>query len=235
MTHRMPIFLIFSLVFFAAFSYGASSESVISQWNNEEGMRPYYVAISKFRQVFEECRDQEKERVGNGFKDWPEPNPFYYRSPKYLFLETSEAKEPELADKTRGLSRLHTPFGEVKIFGSGWSSAIRNISKNILHKMESRWILEEVTDKVKCRNFFFDSNEGEEQSKDYLFRKESWKGAGDKVRLFLIKSIDDIVLVRESPDSLVIFPSVSLDNGEGSQYDKGKALFRKLSDGKEHF
>jgi hypothetical protein len=43
---------------------------------------------------------------------------------------------------------LWTPFGEVKLLGSGWSIDLRRISASFLREMQNTWVIEDVTSRI---------------------------------------------------------------------------------------
>lgn len=227
MKKRLLSLLFYGLIFLGSLSYGEAQESVVAHWNDEEAMRPYYTALSKFREVLEESivhKNTKEQSIGSGFRAHPSPNPSYDRSPRYLFLEMTDH-----------FSVFYTPLGKVAILNGGPFSLKKNVSQDVLDKMKGRWDLEEVTEKVNCRNFLVDEEGKETQSKSYPFHKESWHGAGDHPQLFLIKSFDGVLLGPEGDQELVIFPNTSLTIANGGQVEKDRALFTKLSGGKGCF
>ena len=183
-------------------------------------LQPYYSAIVKIRETLEAI--SAKLEYKTGFKGWPTPNPFYYRTPKYMYLETAIFKNGEEKEEEEEIVKLYTPFGDVKLLSGGSFSEMLQISKEFLSTME--WELVEVTKTIKLYNYI---QQGDRKFGPFSLKKETWSGAGTPTKLYLIQKVDDIDFISDtSQNDLVVFQSVILMNG---QYEQDTAQFKELS------
>lgn len=203
----------------AVASDAATSESMIVQ--DIEALRPYYEAIKQIRATLEAAAQSFDCRTG--FTGWPSPNPFYYRTPKYLFLETMVISGEEQ------LYRLYSPFGEVKLLDSGLLSRLITISTSFLASMD--WNIEDVTDRVHGYNYRQDTNA---KYGPFPFHNEPWEGAHAQSKLYLIKCVHSINLCPKSSadEELILLDTFCLAKG---QYERDKEQFNLLSAGKKCF
>lgn len=92
--------------------------------------KPYFDAIQHIRSKLESCILKYKH-IENGFKNWPNPNPYYFRTPAYLFLETEKWRDSEK------ICTLWTPLGEVKLLGGGSFDQLVKCSGEFLNSMKT--------------------------------------------------------------------------------------------------
>lgn len=171
-------------------------------------LQKYYDAIHLIRLAL--CG----EEISLGFKDWPTPNQFYRRTPYYMYLEIND----------KHLDRLWTPFGEVKLLGSGLYSELKSITEEFLYKMMNNWEIEDVTAKVMVSNY------DEEEKKEYNSHKGYESSYYKNATIYLIKKVGNIVLAESKPKELKLYSGFGTKN-----YERDTRLFKKVSNGKETF
>lgn len=177
-----------------------------------EVLRPYYKAIQQIRITLENVASKFNRRTG--FSAWPHPTHPYWRTPKYIFLETEADEEGER------LYRLHTPFGEVKLLFGGIRYERDEISKEFLKNM--RWELKDATNQISIYK--------EDENK--LFGPYSLKDM-DISKIYLVTSVALHNFYEEnSQEKLIVFASISWTE---KQQEKDIEQFKELSDGKGCF
>jgi hypothetical protein len=199
---------------------GAPSPLIVQDINL---LRSYYRAIQQIRIVLEAAA--LKFNYFTGFTASPEPNPNYYRTPKYLFLETVlyGAGEEELVC-------LYTPFGKIDLLCGGLSSEILEISKSFLTNI--RWNIKEVSPQDVC--IFAYIQEEDRTCGQFPLKKELYEGSDCPTKLYFIQSVGNINLAQEyeAGEELVILATSVLTE---EQYKKDKQQFACLSDGRNRF
>jgi hypothetical protein len=194
-------------------------------------LKPYYTAIQQIRAAIDKPAAAVNQRTG--FESWPTPNPFYSRTPKYMFLETALNR-----DGAEVLVDLYTPFGEVKLLGGGCLDTIEHVSKTFLNEMD--WEIEDVTKKVKLYSY---SQTDDRRYGPFPFKEEEWKGSGRHSKLYLIKRVGPTHFFGHeasapggasvpTEEELFYYSNVGLKSG---QYEKDKAQFEELSGKKNAF
>jgi hypothetical protein len=147
------------------------------------------------------------------------PNPFYSRTPQYIFLETAGFK-----DGREEICDLYTPFGKVQLLSGGLLSDILSISGIFLETIRSTLV--DVTKKIQVYNYV---QEDDRKYGPFPLKKEHWPGAGTPTKLYLVQSAESIDIEKSE---LVFFSSIVLAKG---QYERDKAQFQELSEGKNCF
>lgn len=182
----------------------------------------YYTAITKIRQILEEvCSPFEYKCTG--FESWPTPNPYYCRTPKYMFLETAIWK-----DGKEEIVLLYTPFGQVPLLSGGWCNEILKISKKFLKSMD--WKLIDVTKTIKVYNYI---QEDDKKFGPFPLKKEQWKGSGTPTKLYLISRVGEIDFISNKDNvELFFFSTLVLKHG---QYEKDNEQFKQLSQNTNKF
>ena len=148
-----------------------------------------------------------------------EPDPFYGRSEKYIFLKTTATKGFER------LECLYTPFGRIQ-FGCFFEETGRQILEDFKKAMSSVWKTEEVTGRVLSNHLTIN-----QKGAAKIMGGSLPFGAKDpeesSFRLFLVKGVGPHTFVEKIPEKMTIFSTTSFLNG---QPEKDKALFKRLSE-----
>lgn len=198
----------------------STSDSMIAQ--DIEILRPCYEAIKQIRITLEAIT--RPLEYPTGFTScWPCPNPFYSRTPKYLFLETTALWGEKIP------FRLYTPFGEVHLLSSSVPSKLITISKKFLASMD--WDIEDVTDRVHTYSYRQDTNT---KYGPFSFHKKRWDKGLIPIKLYLIKRVHSVIFHPESADAEELILLSAFDLAAG-QYEKDKEQFNLLSAGKKCF
>lgn len=131
-----------SFIFLLFFIF-VKAEHVIDQnkfpeiWSSPEKLQSNYDLIAEIRVLLDEIIENESEWLDSGFDSWPRPNPFYYRTPDCIYLEFDK--------DSMNIARLWTPFGEVKLLGSGWLDAIRRVSMKFMERIDTITELKDIS------------------------------------------------------------------------------------------
>lgn len=207
------------------------SEPLLMDFTAQQ-LKPYYDAIAKIRVATEAilaAKHQEYKAKGerfwvdNGFKGWPTPNSCYDRTNELMYVAVSCDSTGEIHD----INYLVTPFGQVKITGSGMGDNISELT-NLLFHDENLWELEDVTDKLRVYGGYIQET-NEVRGGPYKPPKESWKGACDTVKFYVIKRVGEHKFDTEGRE-LCYYSSVFM-----KEWSKDTDLFKEVSGGKECF
>ncbi len=165
-------------------------EPVFDWWNDLDIMGDHYRAISAIRWIRNDCQG-ENEDILDAFEIQPQPNMFYDRTPRGIFLEVGYRERVNTPESTiTKLNRLYTPFGRMNIIGWGDAKRIQYLSKCIVERLSLVAELVDITERVRFR--FITANPPNLRIEgDKRMRKESWSGAGDSVRLYALKFSDE--------------------------------------------
>jgi hypothetical protein len=150
----LPLELVFETLEFAIEPPNLDSDGVPLPYPADEpvlvdeaSLRPYYAALSAIRRVYDKFFHEYGPgswACANGFVSWPEPNGFCHRTRDCLLLVTTRWRAWEgMAER---FSLLCTPFGEVKLFGSGPEDLLCSVSSAMF--ADPFWDLEDVTGRV---------------------------------------------------------------------------------------
>lgn len=202
------------------------TKAVVSLWNDEPIMKAYYQALSLVRRLLESVIPENSTCV-SGFNAWPSPNPFKYRSASGIILEISITKQGAT------LTRLHTPFGAVKLIGGG----LFNERLQISDKFIGAWsgvgtVIDLSTASIGAHRLQYGC-----ESKIYpgwQYGMECHTNSGDVANLYLLHYNDQYSFsstVNVDPKDLDIFLSC---RGAG-YYDQSRRMFSQASEGKNHF
>lgn len=92
-----------------------------------ELLQPYYDFITKIRGILDECLvELGIDSDYSGFIGWPIPNPYRNSTESGIYLEFCRYVLIE---------HLRTPFGEVKLLGTGLLSNLKAISELFMTKI----------------------------------------------------------------------------------------------------
>lgn len=211
-----------TILMLSQIAYGGAT-LITDFWNSEEKMSLYYRAISQVTKTLTAIAEEVRSPVEGEFIFQKEPEPARFRSPKYLFLE----KEGEL------LSRLYTPFGGIGLGGGMEYTTLKIVSERFMARMEG--VVEDVTARIHYYTLVVNEDGTEEQTPH--LSQPSQDPMPKQRSIFLIRSVGEYLLMNKSTspaEELVLFPNVILFTTQ-SQHSKDKALFEKLSDGKNSF
>lgn len=138
------------LIAILATTFNHSFAQELIQDTNE--LEKYYTAIAKIRTKLESVLSELEgnDYVQNGFEVWPTPNPYYDRTPEYIFLETS-VHTSYTGEEEETLKQLYTPFGQVKLLGGGCGHRLLATSKAVLQEMD--WDVKDVSNEIKVYNY----------------------------------------------------------------------------------
>jgi hypothetical protein len=188
-------------------------------WSDTTALAPYYNAICLIRMYLEDALERAKDRsicffVENGFVCWPTANPFYYRTHELMYLVTISGR----ADF------LMTPFGQVKLTGSGYTHDLERTSELFMESLHRHCALEDVTSKMRKFHLF----EGK-QGKFVLRIEDSPAGIDmSDCNVYLIRRVDGITLLSED---ITAQRCLYGDLHSIIMYDKSKEMIKTLSDG----
>ena len=187
-----------------------------------EALKPYYAAIAQIRRTL----DAIPRRIFNSpFKGWPEPNPYWWRTPKYLILET-EMFDSGTEPIEEHITKLYSPLGEIRLCPGGGLDDLIKISKTFMANV--KWKIEDATTRVQWADYI--------QEKDRVIRpRQLSKEDRESKRFYLVKSVGDIALAPETiPDNepLLVYVSLGLTQ---DQYALDKKMFATLSSDKRCF
>ena len=182
---------------------------MISLLSTTNDLCDYYHAIASVRMIV------DKHQKHNGFVGWPSPNPYFWRTSGSMYLMVSDTKYGKI------VKRMCTPFGEVKLLGSGFQDELIDISENVLRNTD--WTLVDATDKVK----FYDYVEGKLYGPRNLQCKEELENDWP-LKVYCIERIGE----HRFQASGEIFKNICLEKG---QYEKSRQCFFKLSHGNNSF
>lgn len=242
MTYTRWISLISAWILWGIPSYGAglNLDKVVEHWHNEEEMTPYFKAMSTINGVLDEVIEDIK-------KDHPKPkggdpqtylshSPTERRSANHMFLATSQS-DGFFMGQSGGLFKLEfwTPLGMVSIHSNSGDYLKPNIFTALLEKLDKRWVLEDVTEKVQVGFFIFKKDGTKELTNKRLFHTKPFEGLPfeKNQKIFLIKSFDDHVFIEGECPEAFVFGSLILAHFE--DYVKSRDLFGKLSGGTHRF
>lgn len=208
--------------------------TILDYWKDEEVMKNYYEAICDFRRVFDKVynriHEDKKEYCGNGFKGWPDPNQCFYVSMKGIFLPIT------LYDGViKVIGSIRSPFGEIKVIGSGWGSTINKVAQQTFEAIHEICDLIDVSDTVRLHNL---NLYGEEKNQrvygDGEFNKKDKYHDKIEYKLYLLHFKDERYnqVVNINNSDLHIFVNV---NNSDTVYNSKKKLFKKLSNGTNCF
>lgn len=194
-------------------------------WCDEKALIPYYEAIRVIRAGLDICCLPLK----SGFHSWPTPNPFFCRTPRYLFLETIS----EGVDKhNERLSCLYTPFGEVKLLGSGFVHRMVEWTKSFMWVMTDKWEIEELTGIAPIHYYLKGTTCHVGTHKRYCIE------SGIHYSLYMIKSVGINVLASKNANDeyeheVILYQSgICLNDG---QYEIDRQMFKKISNESDMF
>lgn len=188
-----------------------------------EDLSFFYNPISLFKEVVDKkC----SENVENCFQNY-QPIPLYNRAPNHIFLHVYyNLKTGEM----ESLHHLSTPFGEVRILGSGDPEKIKETA-SILFK-ETDWDLEDVTEEIEDYDYKQESN----YSYGPLRKNFDYWDDQTQKKTFLVKRIGNIKLPTARPLISVSNPSIIESEVSGyDQFSKEKQKFRIISLGSSTF
>jgi hypothetical protein len=172
-------------------------------WYNAQQMQIYYDFIAKIR-VCLDMIDVNNKFAQNGFVAWPTPNPFYYRTMDSIYLEITN----------NHVYILWTPFGEVKLLGSGCSKDLQDVSDEFLNNLKKICDLDDVSGKL-TEYYWIDS--------DTMKERNVGQRSGKIYRL---------VWNNEISPSFKVYSHICIDS---EKYTKNKELFELVSHGKNTF
>ena len=139
--------LTYSLTLLISFSISTQSSS-LHIWDDEKEMRPYFTAIQFICQKLKPHINEKKARINyskNDFGGLPSiPNPYYNRTPRYLYLETYS-----YGNNGEQIYKLWTPFGQLNLLESSLTKNRFACSRNFLQEMKHYWRLQDVSTTVK--------------------------------------------------------------------------------------
>lgn len=222
----------FFLFTYSHTTYKRMSESPLLMDFTAQQLKPYYDAIAKIRVAAEAilvAKDQEYKTKGekfwvdNGFKGWPTPNPCYNRTNGLMFVAASYYSTGEIHD----INYLVTPFGEIKITGSGMGDHISEFT-NLLFHDENLWELEDVTEELRVYGCYI-QEKNETRGGPYKPPKESWEGACDTLKFYVIKRVGEYTFDTTGRE-LCYYLSVFM-----KEWFKDGDIFNEVSGGKGCF
>jgi hypothetical protein len=165
-------------------------------------LRTYYNAIHQIRTTLDTVYAEYDDRE-SGFDTWPVPSRTRMRTSKYIFLETSEW----WADGTEKICELYTPLGSIHLLGCAFDDTQREITKKFVDRMD--WKIREIMDEVAYYHDYLQALNV--QRGPYPFRQESYSGARNRCRLYLIESVGSTVFWQEgSHDELALYEDLLL-------------------------
>jgi hypothetical protein len=189
---------------------------------NLKQLSAYYSVISDITSTFKSIAAPHDYTPG--FVGTPEPNRFYDRTPKGLFIETDVCKQGNKQGRKEIASRLYTPFGRVLLADGGWVDEMQEISHAFLSTLK----LDDVTSTLKTGVYEKDGKITKIQG----IRSETYEHSGAGVKVYQLKDC----IIDSEPDSeyesLMVYRAVLCNDRE---YTRDRAVFRKLSNGKMRF
>jgi hypothetical protein len=185
-------------------------------------LKVFYDAISKIRNTLDSITNPKNYK--NGFAGWNFPNPNFYRTSYNLILQTSYVK----GDPNEVINYLYTPFGQVHLMSGGFKDTLMEISKEFMEKMN--WVIEDCSDNIKM---FYYYNVKHKKLYYQILPTESYEGAGDIVRFYLIKMVDDIYLPCD--DDICVAINLLEHPDGGTLYNDDRERFVDMSKNTNQF
>lgn len=218
-----------SLALLISFSICAQSSSSLHIWNDEVEMRPYLTAIQFICQKLKPHIKEKKARINylkNDFGGLPSaPNPYYNRTPRYLYLETYS-----YSNNGEQIYKLWTPFGQLNLLESGLTKNRFACSKNFLQEMKHYWCLQDVSN-IVANYIYSNSRKKVNLYGPYAFRQQPWEDSNLQRHVYLIQEVNGYVFINDqdlSSNKLIIYSYAHL---KPDQEEKGRNLFLRLSQG----
>ena len=166
-----------------------------------ERLKLFYSALFEIRKVLGSSHPY-MPFSSDGLVNEDPPEYYNLRSSGYLVLATLSYPASECSDNfTELLELICTPFGCVRPFKGGWCSDMRRTTHKFMSTMESRWTIEDCTDRIKyfpvyddvLGKFMYNSPDIVNTPQNQFFGYHTDKSKYIR-KFYIVKNVDNIKL-----------------------------------------